>query len=1048
MHMQAIFKKIFGCDILILCGLWCLSVGEASSTELANWRFFEASDGLGESWSSFVTAGPSGKVWVSHAGVDKLSWLDGWPAPVNMLVHTIPSPGLDLKVHESRSGQLWSLYSNGVQLFRDGQWVKYEMEEISNPYPAEMIRTLIPFLPGEQDQLFYLLTDRLMLFNAATEQTKVIKKAGEGKLGRFIDMIAARDGGIWITGENGVAKLASGFGPVAGRWSEYLSGKPGVKDFRAPVEGADGELYVTAVNFRNNKRELVHFDGAKWQILSGYEGNIIAGWPGLDDSYWIMKEDNTISLVQNGTEKIQEKKGILAGDLNDVTVEPDGVFWLATSHGIARYAPSIWRTPVNVKEIKNRIHVIHEDREGRLWFGGGSRLLLYQLGQWKVYRLPAGLETHYFLTQSICSLPDGRLAILTLPYNDFLLAFDPDKERFERISYLSAKDSAGGSTSRTISLIAPRSDGKLWVFTSSKANSLSYRLEVFDGTSFRPYLDLGSGWNIGKPRYIFEAANGDLWIGGQSQDGLALYKDGQYRTFGDDEGYAGGCGFCIFETKEGEIWVGGRNEISRFDGQNWQTIMSGLSGVRSITTSRDGTVWIACGSGLFRLFGPSELKNTEEDGLPNTATYSVVEDSRGQIWVGTISGLSLYHPEADTDPPETFVPEKENLKETPPAGEVRLIFSGVDRWKQTRPNRLLFSHRLDGGEWSSFKTGNMAVFNKLPSGEHFFEVRAMDVNLNYDPQPAVFGFTVLLPWYKESGFQVVVGIGSMVIIFLLGYAVYRHVALEKLVVKRTDDLHQANLQLKQNVTELENASRLASIGVLAGSITHEINRPINAVKIIVDTMILEFKRNKEILMEELAENLETISNQISRVGEVITNVRAFWTSPADKTEESFDLKESVNQALSLLERQISSHGIALDVAMESAPFLVNGNRIHLEQIVINLVVNSVQAFDKSEQTDKKINISVRRSDDTAILEVGDNGIGFPESDLGKLFDPFFSTKMPGKGTGLGLAIVKSYIEGLGGTIGAGNKQMGGALFLVKLPISRSNRGTGNANTTC
>jgi signal transduction histidine kinase/ligand-binding sensor domain-containing protein len=1209
------FQKSIGNSLLLLVffQLFFLTSTEAGSVKPINWRFFTASDGLRESYSQYVTVSPSGKVWVKHGSIDMLSWLDGLPAPDGKYVNTLPSPSGGLRIFEGYCGQLWCPYENGIQLFNDGRWIKYKVDEI-NPIYFSDTQTSISFLPVGFNQVFFLLPDRLMLFNAETMRVQVIKKAKDANLGRFIDMIFAWNGGGWITGEKGIAKLGFESGTLTPSWREHLLGELGVKDVQEPVEGKNEELFAMAVNHHNNKKETIHFDGNKWRILSGNAGDTKKVWPGLDGGYWTLKGEQsfaTLSLLHGSKEEAQEKVGILLGDFHDVSTEKDGVFWVATSNGLARYTPPIWRTPVEVKNIRERISSIHEDPVGRIWFGAINHLLKYQDGEWKIYQFPENIEIQKYATQSICSLPDGRIAIGITPSNNFVIVFDPDRERFDFIPHL-ADDSADGSTQRFIGAIAPRRDGTIWIQTFSDVESSEYRLEIFDGKTFTFYLDRGDNWKIGKLKYLYEDRNGGLWIGGSNKNGLALYNDGKYNAFVDNIDIESRGAFCISEVEEGKIWIGGRDNILQFDGHEWSVVRQKLAGVRSIVTCKDSSILVASDNGIHKYVNGTWITNTVEDGLPNTATFSILEDSKGRIWAGTINGLSLYHPEADTAPPETIVSEVENLSETPPDGEVRILYSGLDKWNQTRTDRLLFSYRLDKGRWSPFETEKVALFNQVPFGKHRFEVRAMDTNNNIDPEPAIFQFTVLVPWYKETGFLFIVGISSIIILFLLGYASYRHIALERLVVKRTRDLQQnhneleltleyerllatiaamlnstsnvidvadnlveriarsvkvenvslfgfnnqnkvakrlssyssplslvfsdvinlnfsdvpsvfkwmfkgdsycladvslmdekeriffensnvrsfifvpvkiidetigclsfcrnqqyiwnpeekelfrtiadifasswqrhthfkARLEAEKKQTEAvqlaEKTSRMASIGVMAAGITHEINQPLNSMRIVTQGTLLDIERNNVIQVEEMRGVMAKVYDQIMRIDKIIKHMKAFWVSPAISIQENFDFNKAIKNALSLIDAQTKTHGIILEKNIEQTLSLIKGSQIHLEQIVINLMVNSIYELDCINVEDKYIRVITRQKNGFAILEVEDNGQGFNKDYVEKIFDPFYSTKKPGEGVGLGLAIVERFVEGLGGSIEARNKKSGGAKFTLKLPVT-------------
>ena len=169
-------------------------------------------------------------------------------------------------------------------------------------------------------------------------------------------------------------------------------------------------------------------------------------------------------------------------------------------------------------------------------------------------------------------------------------------------------------------------------------------------------------------------------------------------------------------------------------------------------TTQNKDVWVAAGNGLHWYRDGSWITHTKYEGLPSTITYTVFEDSQGRLWAGTARGISLYHPNADSDPPETIIDPNKNLSEISSRGEDRLVYEGIDKWKFTQKERLLFSYRLDNEEWSVFQNEADTSLRELRPGSHLFEVRAMDLNRNIDPTPASFQFVVLLPWFKEPVF--------------------------------------------------------------------------------------------------------------------------------------------------------------------------------------------------------------------------------------------------------------------------------------------------------
>ncbi len=244
----------------------------------------------------------------------------------------------------------------------------------------------------------------------------------------------------------------------------------------------------------------------------------------------------------------------------------------------------------------------------------------------------------------------------------------------------------------------------------------------------------------------------------------------------------------------------------------------------------------------------------------------------------------------------------------------------------------------------------------------------------------------------------------------------------------------------QAVKHAERSARLASIGVMAASITHEINQPLNAIKVTSDSIQYWHKRNPGALPEPFTNQLDIISQSVQRIVEIIDHMRAFWVIPGSPKISEVNINQAVKNALSLTRQQLYAHGIQELIKMEIEPLMVKGNLVHFEQIIVNLMVNAIHALDEKRKEDKKITINTFMDETFAVLVIRDNGPGLPTEDKSKLFDPFFSTKNSGEGMGLGLAIVKRYIDKYGGKVTAGNHASGGAQFIIKFPLALKESG--------
>ena len=170
-----------------------------------HWSAFKKVDGLAENACVSVTIGAGGTILVRHVKSTTVSALDGYE------VTSIPAPGPNhYRVYESPGGQLWTVAPEGLQEFRDGEWVLHRVPEIADHFRAGFTNS-IPLCPVRQGRVLLLLPDRLLEFDADepdNPQTVLLRSADQASLGSFQTMSPARDDGLWISAARGVAKVA------------------------------------------------------------------------------------------------------------------------------------------------------------------------------------------------------------------------------------------------------------------------------------------------------------------------------------------------------------------------------------------------------------------------------------------------------------------------------------------------------------------------------------------------------------------------------------------------------------------------------------------------------------------------------------------------------------------------------------------------------------------------------------------------------------------------------------------------------------------------
>jgi len=230
----------------------------------------------------------------------------------------------------------------------------------------------------------------------------------------------------------------------------------------------------------------------------------------------------------------------------------------------------------------------------------------------------------------------------------------------------------------------------------------------------------------------------------------------------------------------------------------------------------------------------------------------------------------------------------------------------------------------------------------------------------------------------------------------------------------------------------ERSLRLASLGTLAGGIAHEINQPLTVIKAEVDGIRIRKEMSQFITEEEVLDTMNVISEEVGRIHHIIEHMRSLIRGWPGGKMERVDLNATIRHALEIVGQQVGNHSIGLSLDLPQNLPDVLGNAPYIEQIVINLVVNAMQALDTCTRTDKLIIVRTRRYGNQLVIEVLDNGPGIPKEYIRNVFDPFFTTKQYIKSLGLGLAIVENFAQAMSGAIGAENIEGGGTLFRVVL----------------
>ena len=231
-------------------------------------------------------------------------------------------------------------------------------------------------------------------------------------------------------------------------------------------------------------------------------------------------------------------------------------------------------------------------------------------------------------------------------------------------------------------------------------------------------------------------------------------------------------------------------------------------------------------------------------------------------------------------------------------------------------------------------------------------------------------------------------------------------------------------KLEQQIVESE---RLAAMGAMIGGVAHELNNPLTSI-LGVSELLQDTETN-----ETARKHLGMLQQQARRAAEIVQNLTYFSRPPASG-KSRINLTEIVERTLNLHAYSLRKNNITIDFLKESGIPYALGDPHQLMQVFLNLIVNAEQAIREARDRGT-LRIRLGKGDKTVWVSFHDDGPGIPKENLPSIFDPFYTTKRPGRGTGLGLSICKSVMKEHNGTVEATNAADGGAMFTVTLPVA-------------
>ena len=464
---------------ILFAAAWLMPPPACQAQQASSWRVYKIVDGLPERACAYASVGQQGVVVARHLNQPFISQLDGY----GVTVLSAP-PGNYGRVSQSPAGQLWAVNAHGLVERRETNWVAHSIPGFESAMATDpALLSKVELCPVRQGHVLVLLSDRLMEFRSDTGKggdTELLRLASDLAIGEFTGMCRARDGGLWVSGVRGIAKLPAPIRNInpQSEWAQFiLPEMERTSGLRFPQEAENGKLSFVADSASGRSGLPVYFDGQNWHAdLSGSE-QVRFAWQGPDGGLWaasaraVTRWEGLTGLIEN-----QE---ISPRQIFDVATELKGNFWLATSDGLFRYSPAIWQTPLVLRDSKQEIDCLAADGESTVWFIADSRLHRLKSGHHDEYMLPGTISTNG-VSWRVYPLPSGSLL---LESTSGLWIFVPATKTFHAVS--EHEPLYGGR------VLGARKDGAVCVWFGSGGGP-SESVKAYDGARFERFQESGT----------------------------------------------------------------------------------------------------------------------------------------------------------------------------------------------------------------------------------------------------------------------------------------------------------------------------------------------------------------------------------------------------------------------------------------------------------------------------------------------------------------------------------------------------------------------------
>jgi len=774
--------------------------------------------------------------------------------------------------------------------------------------------------------------------------------------------------------------------------------------------------------------------------------------------------------------------------------DAEGQVWLGTyGNGLVQLRDEIFTLfDAHTDTLSTDVLAVIQDKSSRYWLGTRNGLL--QISEQKLLN-----QFIFFSSQNpLRIIPDLTLSVKNgLPGNHISALYEAENgtiwigteengvASMDPNSYAIKKYELSSNTvNNSINAIIEDKQHRIWVATKGGAYRIKPETGQFDYYSNKDGLPHNNLFGI------YCDVNGKIWLGTHSQS-ITVFENEKFKRQDLNDSVVAILDIVSFiEDDDGALWVATKgNGVFRIKGNQTDnfTTDNGMFSDYCYLLSKDktGNIWIGHRYGLTKYIKKTRnfVVFDRKYGWPEgeTNTNAVVRDQSGNIWFGTPNGLVQYNPIKDRardKEPNTFITafkvfgEAQDLSSSQilelPYQKYRLKFEflGLTFKDQDKVRYLV---KLDGNDvgWSEIKTDSI-IYQGLAEGKYTFMVKACNFEGVCNSEPVTYTFIIRAPFWKTWWF--ITGCIVLTAVFLFGFVRYRIMSLqrerkilaekveertaelreekekvqvlnrdlEKLVEKRTEQLHIANKDLEFEKAELVKTSEKLKetnhdLDTFLYKMTHDIKGPTASVMGLAQVAKLEVKEEKAL------EYLDHIEKRITRLDKIVIDLIQYTEITQQKVKpEVFEVNPLVEATMTKLSTRQNFAKVNWEIVIPEK-VVVYSDRNMIATIFQNVMDNSMIYADTKKES-SWCKVGVIPGPDQLVIRIADNGIGIRGEHHGKIYDMFFKGSHIAGGGGLGLYLVKNAIDKLGGTIELNSKLGEGAEFVFTIPLEKAPEG--------